>query len=204
MGDLQVFLGLGPGFGQQPDAGPEASPEQQTPEPADAVADDADGARRTAARVPVIGSQRFGRRPQVAWSNPALIGVFHPGAAGQGQQGAHRQHQPVAGDAVGPVRRVLSHFQPRLLTALKPSSVQKRRAYQLIPAPSGGRPVRMIQGSSGPAYQTASRVQRRWAVGGPKAVPWPAQAVPGTETRARACNRLPPSAQQVMFFRYRV
>ena len=38
----------------------------------------------------------------------------------------------------GSVRRVLSHFQPRLLTALKPSSIQKRRAYQLGPASSGG------------------------------------------------------------------
>ena len=30
--------------------------------------------------------------------NPAVVGVFHSGAIGQGQQGGHRQHQPVAGD----------------------------------------------------------------------------------------------------------
>ena len=76
MGDLQVGLGLGPGFGQQPDAAPEATLEQQPPEPIDAVADYADGARRTTTRVPVIGSQRFGRCPQAAWCNPAVLGVF--------------------------------------------------------------------------------------------------------------------------------
>ena len=104
MRDLQVGLGFRPGFGQQPDAAPEASFEQQSPQPVDAVADYADGARRTAPRVPVIGSQRLGRRPQAAWGDPAVMGVFHPGAIGQGQQGGYREHQPVAGDAgrVGP------------------------------------------------------------------------------------------------------
>ena len=96
--DLQVGLGLWPGFGQQPDAAPEAPLEQQAPEPVDAVAHYADGARRTAPRVAMIGSQCFGRRPQAAWGNPAVVGVFHPGAIGQGQQGGHRQHQPVAGN----------------------------------------------------------------------------------------------------------
>ena len=57
--------------------------------------------RRTAPRVTVIGSQCFGRRPQVAWSNPPLLGVLHPGAIGQGQQGGHRQDEPVPGDAGG-------------------------------------------------------------------------------------------------------
>ena len=99
MRDLQVGLGLWPRFGQQPDAAPEASFEQQTPQPVDAVADDADGARRTAPRVPVIGSQSLGRRPQIAWGDPAVLGVFDPGAVGQGQQRRHRQHQPVSGDA---------------------------------------------------------------------------------------------------------
>ena len=70
MGDRQVGLGFRPGFGQQPDAAPEASFEQQPPEPVDAVADHADGARRTAPRVPVIGSQSLGRRPQIAWGDP--------------------------------------------------------------------------------------------------------------------------------------
>ena len=73
MGDLQVGLGLWPGFGQQPDAAPESALEQQTPEPVNAVADHADGARRTAPRVAMIGSQSFGRRPQAAWGNPAVV-----------------------------------------------------------------------------------------------------------------------------------
>ena len=35
--------------------------------------------------VAAPGSRRLGRRAQVAWSNPAVMGVFHPGAIGQGQ-----------------------------------------------------------------------------------------------------------------------
>ena len=97
--NLQVRLGLRPGFGQQPDAAPEASPEQQPPQPVDAVADDAGGPYRPTPGVAAPGSRRFGRRPQVAWGNPPVMGVFHPGAIGQGQQRRHRQHQPVAGDA---------------------------------------------------------------------------------------------------------
>ena len=62
---------------------------------------------------------------------------------------------------------------------MKPSSIQKRRAYQLGPASSGGRSVRMIQGSSCSAYQTTRRVQRRLALGVLKAVPRPIQAVSG-------------------------
>ena len=93
VGDFQVGLGLWPRFGQQPDAAPEATLEQQAPEPVDAVANHADGARRTAPRVPMIGSQRFGRRPQIAWGDPAVLGIFHPDAVGQSQQGGHRQRQ---------------------------------------------------------------------------------------------------------------
>ena len=99
MSDLQVGLVLWPGFGQKPDASPEASSEQQSPEPVDAVAEHAYGARRSAARLQVIGGQRLWRRAQVAWSDATIMGVFHPGAVGQGQQGGYRQHQPVAGDA---------------------------------------------------------------------------------------------------------
>ena len=108
--NLQVELGFRPGFGQQPDAAPEAALEQQAPEPVDAVADHADGARRTTTGVTVIGSQRFGRCPQAAWSNPPILGVFHSGSVGQGQQGSYRQRQPVAGDArrVGAAGRPIS------------------------------------------------------------------------------------------------
>ena len=112
VGDFQVGLGFRPGFGQQPDAAPEAAPEQQPPQPVDAVADDADGPYRPAPGVAAPGSRRLGRCAQVAWGNPAVMGVFHPrikygagsGAVGQGQQRRHRQHQPVAGDPrrIGP------------------------------------------------------------------------------------------------------
>ena len=88
--DLQVGLGLWPGFGQQPDAAPEAPLEQQAPEPVDAVAHYADGARRTAPRVAMIGSQCFGRRPQAAWGNPAVVGVFHPPVVAGGRLWCHR------------------------------------------------------------------------------------------------------------------
>ena len=58
------------------------------------------GSRRLGSGRPRIQyGAGFGRRAQVAWSNPAVMGVFHPGAIGQGQQCFHRQHQPVAGDA---------------------------------------------------------------------------------------------------------
>ena len=194
-------LGLWPGFGQQPDAAPETTLEQQAPEPVNAVANHADGARRTVPRVPVIGSQRFGRRPQVAWINPPVMGVFHPGAVGQGQQGSHRQHQPVAGDAggVGP-----SGLVPLPAQALEGLEAQFDPEAQRLPA--GSHRLRRqvgedIQGSSCSTYQTTNRVQRRWAVGGPKAALWPIQAVSGRETKRRAGNRRPPSAQKVMFFR---
>ena len=97
--NLQVGLGFGPGLRQQPDPAPEAAPEQQPPQPVNAVADAADGPYRPAPGVAAPGSRRLGRRAQVAWSNPAVMGVFHPGPIGQGQQRCHRQHQPVAGDA---------------------------------------------------------------------------------------------------------
>ena len=84
--NLQVGLGFRPGLRQQPDPAPEAAPEQQPPQPVNAVADDADGPYRPAPGVAAPGSRRsriqygagFGRRAQVAWSNPAVMGVFHP------------------------------------------------------------------------------------------------------------------------------
>ena len=99
MSDLREFPGLRPWFGQQLDPAPEASFEQQPPEPVDAAAGHAGSVRRTAARVPMIGGQRPGRRAQVTRSHPEVIGALHPDAIGQGQEGGHRQHQPVAGDA---------------------------------------------------------------------------------------------------------
>ena len=169
--DLQVGLGFRPGFGQRPDAAPEAALEQQAPEPVDAVADHADGARRTAPRVPVMGSQRFGRRPQIAWGNLAVLGVFDPGAVGQGQQRRHRQRQPVAGDAC---RVGAPGLVPLPAQALEGLAAQFDPAAQRVPTDADflGRQVgEDDQGSSCSAYQTTMRVQRRWALGVLKAVP---------------------------------
>ena len=100
--NLQVELGFRPGFGQQPDAAPEAALEQQAPEPVDAVADHADGARRTATGVTVIGSQRFGRCPQAAWqsSDPGRLPLWfrRPGPA------AWPPTAPASGGRRGPGR----------------------------------------------------------------------------------------------------
>ena len=83
VGDLQVGFGFRPGFGQQPDPAPEAAPEQQPPQPVNAVADYDDGSSRPVPRAAVLGRQRpriqygagFGRRPQAARRNPPLVGV---------------------------------------------------------------------------------------------------------------------------------
>ena len=101
--NLQIWFGFRPRFGQQPDLAPEAAPEQQPPQPVDAVADDADGPYRPAPGVAAPGIRRLGRRAQVAWGNPAVMGVFHPGAIGQGQQRRHRQ-QPASGGRSAPDR----------------------------------------------------------------------------------------------------
>ena len=97
--NLQVGLGFWPGFRQQPDAAPEPTLEEQPSEPVDAMSGYADGAARPAPGVAMYRSWGLGRCAQVARGDSAVIGVFHPGAVGQGQQGGHRQHQPVAGDA---------------------------------------------------------------------------------------------------------
>ena len=96
--DLQAGLGLWPGFGQQPDAAPESALEEEPPEPVDAVPDYTYGTARLAPGVAMYESWRLGWCAQVAWGNSAVVGIFHPGAVGQGQQGGHSQHQPVAGD----------------------------------------------------------------------------------------------------------
>ena len=203
--NLQVGLGFRPGLRQQPDPAPEAAPEQQPPPPVNAVADDADGPYRPTPRVAAPGSRRLGRRAQVAWSNPAVMGVFHPGAIGQGQQCCHRQHQPVAGDA----RRVgAPGLVPLPAQAFDGLEAQFDPEAQGVPTGSGVLrrqvSVRMIQGSSCSTYQTANRVQRRFALGVLKAVPRPIQAVSGRETKCCAGNRRPSWAQKLTFFRYRM
>ena len=67
VGDFQVGLGFGPGFGQQPDPVPEVTLEQQSPQPVDAVADYADLPFRLLPTVAMPGRQRLGRSSQVAW-----------------------------------------------------------------------------------------------------------------------------------------
>ena len=126
------------------------------------------------------------------------MGVFHPGAVGQGQQRGHRQHQPVAGYAGWVGSPGLVPLPAQALEGLEAQLDPEPQGVPTRPHFWGGRSVRMTQGSSCSAYQTTSRVQRRWAVGGPKAVPRPIQAVSGRETKRRAGNRRPPSAQKVM------
>ena len=94
-GDLQVGLGFRPGFGQQPYPAPEPAPVQQPPQPGNAVPDYADGPSRLLPATAVSGRQRPGRRSQAAGGQPPVIGVFHPGPVGQGQQRRHRQHEPM-------------------------------------------------------------------------------------------------------------
>ena len=102
----------------------------------------------------------------------------------------------------GSVLRVLCHCHPALLTALNPASIQNRSTYQLMPAWSGGRPVKMDRGPSCSTYQTAINVQRRFSVALLNAVPVPIHPVSGRGTKVRAGRRRPPSAQRVTFFGY--
>ena len=109
--NLQLGLGFRPGLRQQPDPAPEAAPEQQPPQPVDAVADDADGPYRPAPGVAAPGSRRLGRRAQVAWSNPAVMGVFHPPVVAGGRLWCHRPGPagspptaPASGGRCGPGR----------------------------------------------------------------------------------------------------
>ena len=94
-GDLQVGLGFRPGFGQRPYPAPEPAPVQQSPQPGDAVTDYADGPSRLLPAAAVSGRERPGRRSRAAGGHPPVIGVFHPGPIGQGQQRRRRQHEPV-------------------------------------------------------------------------------------------------------------
>ena len=87
MGDLQVGLGFRPGFGQQSDPALEPSSEQQTPQPVDAVADDAtvrtglpQGLRRLGAGVPVSstgqalgGVRRLPGASLRSWASSTLV-----------------------------------------------------------------------------------------------------------------------------------
>ena len=150
--------------------------------------DHAHGARRTAPRVTVIGSQRFGRRPQVAWSNPPLLGVLHPGAIGQGQQGGHRQDEPVPGDAggVGAPRLV-----PLPAQALEGLEAQLDPEAQGVPA--GTHLIGCKVGEDDPGFLLFGGAGcRRWALveGG---APNPRRI--GTGDEALGGNRLPPSAE---------
>ena len=77
--NLQVGLGFRSGFGQQPDPAPEAAPEQQPPQPVNAVADDADGPYRPAPGVAAPGAGVLGgvrRLPGAilrSWASSTLV-----------------------------------------------------------------------------------------------------------------------------------
>ena len=97
MGNRQACFGFRPGFWQEPDPAPEASLEQHPPQPVNAVADYADLPFWFLPAVAMLGRQRFGRRPQVARAIPRSL-ASSTWCRRPGQQGDHREHQPVAGD----------------------------------------------------------------------------------------------------------
>ena len=72
----RVELGFRPGFGQQPDPVPEPALVHQTAQPIDAAPEYADLPFRLLPTVAMLGSKRLGRHPQVAWGDPAVMGVF--------------------------------------------------------------------------------------------------------------------------------
>ena len=94
---------------------------------------------------------------------------------------------------VGSILRVLCHCHPTPLSALKPSSIQNRSAYQHTPVSSGDRSVITTHGSSWPLSQTTIIVPRRRLLVFLNAVPAPIYAWPGPGTRDRAGRRVPPS-----------
>ena len=97
---------------------PEAYLEQQPPPPVNALADHADLPFRFLPTVAMLSRQHFGRHPQVAWGDPAVMGVFHRGAVCQGKERRHREHQPVAGYA-GRVAAVVE-LLPEVLAEVVP------------------------------------------------------------------------------------
>ncbi len=77
MGDLQVVLGLWRGLRQQPDAAPEPSLEGQAPEPADAVADHADGFLWAGNLLPPSAQKVMFFRKRVQGRHPWARICFH-------------------------------------------------------------------------------------------------------------------------------
>ena len=149
-GDLQVELGFRPGFGQVARRGSRAGPgssnrlSQSMPWRITLTVP-----ARPAPTAVVSGRQVFRRRSQIAlgqssghWRLPPWC--HRPGSAASPPTTPANATKSAPGRFYGS----LSHFHPRLLTALNPNSIQKRSAYQLTPTSSGGRSVRMIQGSS--------------------------------------------------------
>ena len=170
-GDPQVGPGFRPGFGQQPAPVPAASPEQQSPQPVDAVSDHADLPFRPlpTAAAPIL--QRLRQRPQVAWVNPAVLGVLHPrikygagsGAAARGQRCRHRQRRSVAGDTGRAGEPGLAPLSSQALEGLEALFNPEAQGVPAHPGLPGRQAGGMIQGSSCPAYRTTGRAQRRWA-----------------------------------------
>ncbi len=131
-GDLQVGLGFRPGFGQQPDPAPESAPEQQPPQPVDAVADHADGPPRPMPRVAVSRRQRLGRRPQATWGNPPVVGVFHSGPIGQGQQRPTHSTPTLPSSS----NRVTGMIGRSATTSMSNSAISSFSAIAISPCPS--------------------------------------------------------------------
>ena len=194
-------LGLGSGQGSgcsQTRRQTEPAPEQQPPEPVNAVADYADGPSRPTPRVKVRRSQGLGRCAQIARRNPPGVGVLHPGAIGQGQQRCHRQHEPMPRDArrVGPAGLV-----PLPAQALERLEAQFDPAAQRVPTHPDC--FRRKVGEDDPWFLLLGVPDRQqgataFAAGAPKAAPLPIHAVSGRERypdgkrrRARAAGGRP-------------
>ena len=91
----------------------------------------------------------------------------------------------------GWVMWVRCHCQPARLVILKPCSIQARNPYQQAVLASGGRSVRINQGSLYPPSQHASSVQWSWRWRPLKAIPVPCHVVPGRAPTSSGGPRVP-------------
>ena len=97
--NFQVGLVRGPGFGQQPDLGPEEALEHRPPEPDHALMEHADDAGFPAPRAAASGSRRAGRLSQVAGVMPRPWSSSTPASGARRPLGADLPPQLGAGDA---------------------------------------------------------------------------------------------------------
>ena len=154
--DLDIGWRLGPGLGREPERAPQA-PTDQLP------AQHAEPARKDTAQSHAGPKQWRRWMVEMGWVHLLRRGVFEAGVNRQGIQRRHGQHQPVGAPAGAAVRCGCSHCQPTPLRARKPSSIQKRRPYQLTPTTLGARSVNSTHGSFCPLAQITIKAAVRRA-----------------------------------------